>query len=421
MKNYHLLFLIILPLIIGCEEFEEGEISVLQDTDRVYPTDILKNLWNSDLHYSSDFENGDNLEVMVVDDLLLIITLFNIYAYTVDDGKLIWTHERIPAVTHQQFKAKVIGSRLFILPIEHCSSQLLILNKTNGQLEDMFFLNYLSEVEGLCGAAFFHDHYIYFSTKIWNTDDGNPADYSYYIYKYNLLTENLELQYHNDQIFKHSRIIQPVINSEQTDIYFLYVTFDSLNHFVNIVEIPLDGSQQGERIISVELNTSSPILRYNSLLVKDNCLLGDFEHGHRSLRAFDLSDDGNILWRISNQNFVYSHQGEFYSIYRLSTWSLGQREIRTGNSIWFHKFSGQIESLNFIENRTLATSLSDNEKYLTIIDLNYGGLLVDIDLLTVGANEDEDSFHHQVMSYSNGRKIITITKNGRISSFKLPF
>jgi len=408
-------------MLISCNK-HDGDIIQTSDTFPVYSSSVLEKVWESQL------DSAENVQANVlIEDLLLISTFDVIYAFSIDKKEITWSFNfRELGLYLSNINANYFNGKLFIIANQSCGSDAIILDKSSGELIERLNLSDLPGVEGSCRYFYMEGDQIFMGTHRANTHPSNHFNFSFRLYQYDLSSRILDLLYVDSLIYNSNStsVKPPVANYEQSHLYFGYTGTDGDNFELRVVEIPITGGE-GKLVIAKDMD-GKPIQTSNAFIIKDQILVTSFHwSGPYSILAFDLSNDGEIIWGrhvAATGNSIlnpYEHQGGLYLQRRNNSSILQERDLYSGEVIWNRNFRNYSSDLKTIGGLPLGYMRSGS-KNKALIDLGTGSILTVHNIVEV-SDIPGDLFRNTSTTIEDGKKMVVVTLKGKIVCFRLPF
>lgn len=423
MKKILFILLAATLLFFSCEK-ESGELFDDSASKPVYSHEVLKKEWVSEIEFLSEYSDFV-FKYTLVDNILLIKTgNYNLHAVSADTGELLWAIDGRSAEIILLNDISLIGDQIHMFTIINFRRALITIDKITGQLLETRMLSDLVDINDQIYLHNIINDKLYLGVVKPNNNPSDRSDYSLFIYGYDLQTHSLSLLFEDEKTFLqyHNSIGRGVVNEEGTSIFFQYLKQDDENLWMQIVEIPFDGTSPKLVVKDIlEIENHQIALLGNEFVVKGNNLIISFEYAlDYKLRAYDLVT-GQVVWKRQSNFFIELNKGNLFALNVQNNTRFEHIDYQNGNTLYRQNIGANGSRINFFDNKNLASCMSWNYETMSILDSNSGSILVSISLEDLGYDDYQNYFAGKAYAYDNEEKIIMVTSRGQVFSLKHPF
>ena len=405
--------------LFSCEK-TDGDIIHLSDNFPVYSSSVVEKVWENQLDsveqvFSSQITKG----------VIFIRSIDFLNAVSAESGELLWTFDLVAngLSISPDFTANYYDDKVYFISNQHCGNNIVILDKSTGELIETLSLQSIPGVEGSCTHFYMIEDLIFFSTHRANNGWGDFHNFSFFLYQYDISSKSLDLLYSDDLVIRNSNnTIHTVLNNEETHLYFSYSTGSLNDKNLVIVEVPVVGGS-AEKVLFSPLGSSS--LHRGSFVVKNRQLIAMFKRNSPYfIEAYDLSDSGKLVW---SRGFAFSHDHRlsfFIHLDELYVQGVGSRSnlrnMSSYNGItnWSRSYRFGTNFVQTLNNIPVVAMTSGRS--LGLVDLMTGSVLTVHDIVELSDIVGDSVVGIEVPD-TEDNKIILITRRGKIVCLELPF
>ncbi|TVQ48882.1 MAG: hypothetical protein EA362_05425 [Saprospirales bacterium] len=420
-----LFILLAIPLLFFSCEKESGQLFDDSLSNPAYSADIIETVWSSKISFSEDDE-GSIYQVNMSDDLILSRSTNEIHVHSAETGEFLWSIPKNWDGSQLGQDAMVLGNQVYFYHNKFRDNAVWGINKQTGEIKNQIFLNDFDEIKGSFVNHLFHGNSIYLLTYKPNKTFLDYDDFSFFIYKYNLVENELSLLFENTGVYRLSSqyLSDLVVNNEGTALYYPYLMKTGEEQFeMEVVEILLD-QKSAQIVVRDHFNADLRFnfIRGNTFTVSDDLLLINFyQTVDSSLRVYDLSRDGEFLWKRNSSRIPQVHQGGLYLIVQHNTGSMQKIDLNTGIKLWDFPKSVVLDGFDFVGGKPLGVFVNRDRNSFSILDLNSGNVLLEVFIEDLDIEQLDNRFVRNIFSYKDGKHLIVTTRVGEILFLELPF
>ena len=405
--------------LFSCEK-TDGDIIHLSDNFPVYSSSIVEKVWENQLDsveqvFSSQITKG----------VIFIRSIDFLNAVSAESGELLWTFDLVAngLSISPDFTANYYDDKVYFISNQHCGNNIVILDKSTGELIETLSLQSIPGVEGSCTHFYMIEDLIFFSTHRANNGWGDFHNFSFFLYQYDISSRSLDLLYSDDLVASvFYNTIPTMLSHEKTHLYFSYSTGSLNDENLVLVEVPVVGGS-AEKVFFFPRGSSD--LQRSSFVVKNRVLIAMFKRANPYfIEAYDLNDDGKLIWSRGHASFpeyrlpIFIHLDELYVQGVGGSSNLRNMSSYNGITYWSRSFRFGTNHIQTLGNLPIVAMTSSSS--LGLVDLMTGSVLTVHDMVELSDIEG-DVIRGIIVPEKEDNKIILTTLRGKIVCLELPF
>ncbi|TVR81859.1 MAG: hypothetical protein EA409_05870 [Saprospirales bacterium] len=411
-------------MILSCKR-ESGLLFEESIDTPIYPASILTKVWEKQISFLEDEQDEKINSFHTVEDQIIVITDHHIYCYSAEDGRLSWTIKS-PLSKIWNNIVRIVDDQIYFLRAgQSCHGNIVVINRIDGVIQKQFNLNLIPEIANSCREIYFRDGKVYIAAIYQRGDFHDYWDYFFRIYRFDLVSESLELLFSDDSSYYTGGPSSiNFFDVDENAIFIPYYSYRSGDVYLKLLKI---GHETGEvDVFFSKKQENLDDLPLRSFVVSEKVFVNNFKWRDGVLiSAYDVDNDATLIWEEEiPHNFVFLRS---YTPVILSgklilvgndNRTIERRDIFTGEVIWKQVNKNRV-SPGFFPDQKFGVLFSEGRMAVSLIQMKTGSYLTTIHPHNVGSERTVRFIGALLMDH--GEKLLVLNEKGRLACFELPF